>query len=136
MENAIMEKRAPTSTAVKCGQICMSGLGTFRFVLFVVDPPPYNGRKKKRVPSSQKETDRKNPSFSLILAEKRKNGRVEVIAFNNRKPGLKSRRNNFCVGGARRFHGSSIRETSFHGSFSLSSGSSLSRTRNKRWWRG
>jgi len=44
----------------------------------------------------------------------------KVVASNSRKAGLKSRRNNFCVEKARRFHGGSVRQTLFHDcSFSL-----------------
>lgn len=81
MGNAIMEKRAPTSTAVKCGRICMSGRGTFRFVLFVDSPRIAGGKRNARsflsnplFPSPFKkktEMDHENfsRSFSLIVEE-------------------------------------------------------------------
>lgn len=64
MENAIMEKRAPTSTVVKCRQICMSGRRTFRFVLFV--GPTVLQEEKEMCTVVPKERNRKT-KFSLSL---------------------------------------------------------------------
>lgn len=122
-----MEKRAPPSTAVKCGTDMYERPRTFRFVLFV--DPSYNERKKKRASSSRKkEINHENFSISLSFSllhsrrrdlEERKSERVKVVTSNSWKAGLKSRRNNFCVGGTQRFHGGSIRGTSFHDSLSF-----------------